>query len=91
MAFDHWRFRLTSDLLEIRSGIWWKTVQILPLPKLQHADIRRGPIERQYGLATLIVYTAGTHSAVLVVPGLDKSEASQLRDKLVMESTRDEL
>jgi membrane protein YdbS with pleckstrin-like domain len=82
-AYKAWSYRLDQSVLEIRYGIWWKTIQLLPLSRLQHADIQKGPLERRYGLASLHLYTAGTHSAVLTIPGLNEDHAIQLRDHLV--------
>jgi membrane protein YdbS with pleckstrin-like domain len=36
-----------------------------------------------YGLASLVLHTAGTHSANILIPGLDAGEAVRLRDRLV--------
>ena len=82
-SYRHWSYRLDGQVLEIAHGVWWKTAQLLPLSRLQHADIQRGPIERRYGLASLVLYTAGTQGAVLIIPGLDADAAVVLRDHLV--------
>lgn len=82
-AYENWSYRLDGAVLEIRFGIWWKTIQWLPLSRLQHVDLHAGPLERAMGLATLTLHTAGTHEAVLVIPGLDAAEAARLRDELV--------
>jgi membrane protein YdbS with pleckstrin-like domain len=56
---------------------------LLPLSRLQHVDLHRGPLERAFGLASLILHTAGTHEARITIPGLDADEAVRLRDRLV--------
>ena len=55
---------------------------------MQHLDIERGPIERHFGLATLIVHTAGTRQHALRQSGLLDAEAVALRDALVPASGR---
>lgn len=82
-AYAAWGYRLDGKVLETRHGIWWRTVELLPLSRLQHVDLTCGPIERSLGLATLMFHTAGTHQAMVVIPGLDASEAARLRDQLV--------
>lgn len=81
--FENTGYKLTHEVFEIKRGVWWKTWHLVPLPRLQHADIVSGPMERWYGLATLVIHTAGTHDAVLVIEGLEKSKAIDLRDQLV--------
>ena len=82
-AYESWGYRMDQKVLETRSGIWWRKTHLLPLSRLQHVDLNRGPLERAHGLASLVLHTAGTHDASLVIPGLDADEAVRLRDQLV--------
>ena len=74
---------MTRSRRETRHGIWWRQLQLLPLARLQHVDLHSGPIERSMGLASLLLHTAGTHEATVMIPGLDANEAVRLRDHLV--------
>lgn len=82
-AYQAWGYRIDGKVLELREGVIFQTVTLLPLSRLQHVDLNRGPIERMLGLASLAVYTAGTEHAEIVVPGLGLDEAERLRDQLV--------
>ncbi|HKX27573.1 MAG TPA: PH domain-containing protein [Blastocatellia bacterium] len=82
-AYRAWGYRLDAKVLETRSGIFFKRTRLLPLSRLQHVDLERGPFERMYGLASLILHTAGTHAASILIPGLDAETAVRLRDHLV--------
>ncbi len=81
--FTSWSYRLDDRILATQRGVVFRVNQYVPLPRLQHVDIHRGPLERSMGLATLIVYTAGTQYASIVIPGLAAQTAVQLRDRLV--------
>jgi uncharacterized protein len=83
-AHRAWGYRLDDRVLETRSGVWWRVVKLLPLSRLQHVDLRRGPLERAHGLASLLLHTAGTQEATLIIPGLDDAEAVRLRDRLLV-------
>jgi membrane protein YdbS with pleckstrin-like domain len=78
-----WGYRLDQRVLLIRHGVWFRAVKLLPLTRLQHVDIKRGPLQRHFGLSTLVLHTAGTAAASIEVPGLDADEAVRLRDQLV--------
>ena len=78
-----WGYRLEQRVLLIKQGVWFRSIKLLPLPRLQHVDVKRGPLQRHFGLATLVLHTAGTHAASIEVPGLDADEAVRLRDQLV--------
>lgn len=82
-AYRAWGYRIDAKVLETHRGIWFRVIQLLPLSRLQHVDLHRGPLERSFGLATLILHTAGTHHAILTIPGLAAEEAVRLRDHLV--------
>ena len=78
-----WGYRIDARVLETRSGVWFCVIKLVPLSRLQHVDLHRGPLERAHGLASLVLHTAGTHEATHVIPGLDADEAVRLRDRLV--------
>lgn len=78
-----WGYRIDAQVFETRSGLLVRVSRLLPLTRLQHVDLERGPFERIYGLSSLVLHTAGTHSASITIPGLDAGEAVRLRDHLV--------
>jgi membrane protein YdbS with pleckstrin-like domain len=82
-AYRGWGYRLDGKVLETREGIWFRSLTLLPLSRLQHVDLHSGPIQRSFGLASLLLHTAGTQHASIVIPGLDAAEAARLRDQLV--------
>jgi membrane protein YdbS with pleckstrin-like domain len=52
--------------------------------------LAQGPLQRQWGLAKLIVYTAGTQHASVELEGLAYETAVGLRDHLLRQlGTRD--
>ena len=81
--YRSWGYRIDERVLETRSGLLVQVRRLLPLTRLQHVDLHRGPIERAYGLATLVLHTAGTQEARITIPGLEAIEAARLRDHLV--------
>lgn len=84
----HWK--LDERGLQVRRGLVWKHELLVPRSRVQHLDIERGPIERRFGLATLVVHTAGTRMHALRQPGLRDADALALRDALLPEADRDD-
>jgi hypothetical protein len=74
---------LTADLLEIRRGVWWRSVVTVPLSRVQHTDVNQGPLQRRFDLSTLVVHTAGTQHATVKLEGLGKEVAESVRDELL--------
>ena len=99
VAFGAWmglrRYRYTRWLLDadgfaLRRGRMWHSETRVPASRVQHLDIRRGPVERRFGLSTLLVHTAGTRQHAVAVPGLDADDAERLRDHLARQVEHDD-
>ncbi|MCB1042880.1 MAG: PH domain-containing protein [Acidobacteria bacterium] len=82
IAYKHWGLAIREHDMLVRNGVLFKHVASVPFTRIQHVDTHSGPIERSFGLATLIVHTAGSQLGSLTVPGLPQDEAQQLRDYL---------
>ncbi|KAA2284627.1 PH domain-containing protein [Arenimonas fontis] len=82
------RWRLDARGLSVRRGLFWHSEILVPRSRVQHLDIERGPLERQFGLATLVVHTAGTRMHALRQAGFADGYAMALRDALVPEARR---
>lgn len=83
-----WTYRSTSLLvdeagLEIARGVLWRHQISVPRSRIQHTDVTQGPVERRFGLGTLVIYTAGTEHAAIPIEGLAHETALALRDALL--------
>lgn len=97
-AFGAWlgnkRYRYTSWRLDangfaLRRGRMWRSETRVPGSRVQHLDIRRGPLQRRYRLATLVIHTAGTRHSAVALSGLDEQDAEMLRDQLARRADAD--
>jgi len=77
-----WGYSESEDELHIRHGLLVRVRTIVPFGRVQHIDVAQGPIERRFGLATLILHTAGTRAAAVPLPGLAQAEAERMRDRI---------
>ena len=83
IAYRHASYRVDAHGLEILRGVYWRTVTNVPRSRVQHTDVSQGPLERRYGLGTLVVYTAGTLHSQVNLSGLDFTVASRVRAHLL--------
>ncbi|GAC17232.1 PH domain-containing protein [Paraglaciecola arctica] len=65
--------------LHYTSGLFFRKVVSQPITRIQHIELKRGPIERKAGLATLQVFSAGGEMHTFEIPGLPVDTAQQLR------------
>lgn len=87
-AFTRWR--LDEDGYALRRGRLWQQETFVPKSRVQHIDLQRGPVERRFGLSTLVVHTAGTRQNAVSTAGLDAEDAEALRDHLARWIERDD-
>lgn len=77
-----WGYREVEDELHIGAGLLFRSRTAVPFGRVQHIDVAHGPIERRFGLATLILHTAGTRGSAVSLPGLRHDEAERMRDRI---------
>jgi len=85
----HASYRLDSEGLHVRGGVFWRRRIHVPRSRIQHTDVSQGPVERHFGLATLHVFTAGTEHAEVKVQGLSHARAVSIRDYLIGDAQHD--
>jgi membrane protein YdbS with pleckstrin-like domain len=73
------QYALREHDLNYQSGLIFRSLVSQPILRIQHIEIKRGPIERKAGLATLQVFSAGGVSHTFNIPGLESDKAVSLR------------
>jgi len=91
IRFKRWRFDVRPEELFLERGIFTHIKTTAPYVRIQHLDVRQSIVERYLKLATLVVYTAGTKGADIVIPGLPVGYAYDLRDALNNYTKEDEV
>jgi hypothetical protein len=75
-------WHLGEHELLVRRGVLVRTVTAIPRSRVQHVDLRQGPLEQAFGLVRLEVHTASGLGADGLIPGLEPEEAQRLRHAL---------
>lgn len=77
-----WGYRMDAEELRVRRGVWTRVHTLVPLDHVQHIDVSQGPLERAFGICSLVLHTAGTLHSQIVVPGLSRDTAERMRDAI---------
>ncbi len=77
--YRRYRYRLDDDKVEIRRGIITITHSLVPIERIHQVEVRRGPINRTFGLANVNITTAG---GTATLEYLDESTAESIAAKL---------
>jgi hypothetical protein len=82
LRYRNWGYEVREDSIYLERGVLTKVRTVVPFVRIQHVDSSRGPVERVLGLASVVVYTAGSRGADVSVPGLTPDGADDLRERL---------
>jgi membrane protein YdbS with pleckstrin-like domain len=72
----------THDVL-FRSGIIATSTIVIPYNRIQHVALHEGLISRYFGLAEVQIFTAGGSSSDIQIPGIEKSQAEDIKQLLM--------
>ncbi|CAN5202300.1 hypothetical protein BH18ACT10_BH18ACT10_09680 [soil metagenome] len=87
LRWRRWRYEIREDEVDLQRGILWIARTLVPLARIQHVDTRSGPLQRRFGLATVVFYTAAGANQI---PELSAPVAARVRDRIA-ELTKDGL
>jgi membrane protein YdbS with pleckstrin-like domain len=73
------RYALRELDLNYSSGLFFHKIVSQPITRIQHIELKRGPVERYVGLATLQVFSAGGATHTFEIPGLRLESAQKIR------------
>ncbi|HEX8307605.1 MAG TPA: PH domain-containing protein [Allosphingosinicella sp.] len=77
-----WGYGMDFEELQVRRGVWTRVHTVVPLDHVQHIDVSQGPLERAFGICSLVLHTAGTLHSQIVLPGLTRTAAEGMRDEI---------
>jgi hypothetical protein len=80
-AFPQLAYAMREHDVLFRKGWLFQQLHIVPLSKIQHCVIKKGPLERKYRLASLQLFTAANGSfADIKIGGLTEEKAERLKE-----------
>ena len=79
LLWRHWRYEIGEAEVDLQHGWLSVTRTLIPMARIQHVDTRRGPLQRRFGLASVVLYTAAGASEI---PALADGVADAARDRI---------
>ena len=70
---------LREQDLSYQYGLIFRTTTTQPINRVQHVEVKQGPIERRYDLASLLAYSAGGQMHTFFIAGLNFDDAKRMR------------
>ncbi|MEJ7838833.1 MAG: PH domain-containing protein [Thermomicrobiales bacterium] len=79
IRYRQWRYEIRESEVDLKHGILTQTRQLVPMSRIQHVDTRRGPLQRRFGLSSVILFTA---AGAIEIPALSVEIAADVRDRI---------
>ena len=76
-----WGYAENADDLLVTGGVMFRRLVAIPYGRMQFVDVKAGPVQRWYGIATVTLHTASTATAAQI-PGVLADDARALRNRL---------
>ncbi len=89
-GYEYQGYALREKDVLYKNGIFFKSTVIVPFNRIQHCEIEQGPIDRQFDLAELSLFTAGGSSSDVSIPGLTLDKANALKNFITNRTAKDE-
>lgn len=89
-GYEYEGFAIREKDILYKSGIFFRSVVVIPFNRVQHCEIEQGPVDRIFGLSSLSVFTAGGSSSDLTIPGLAHDKAHHLKQFITNQVALDE-
>ncbi|MDX1677184.1 PH domain-containing protein [Arsukibacterium sp.] len=78
-ADKHKHFALREHDISYSAGIFFRQMVTQPVVRVQHIELKQGPLERKASLARLQLFSAGGALHTFEIPGLWLTQAQQIR------------
>lgn len=79
IRYRQWRYEIRDEEVDLQHGVLVKTRQLVPMSRIQHVDTRRGPLQRRFGLASVVFFTA---AGSMEIPALAHEDAQDVRNRI---------
>lgn len=76
-----WSYAERDFDLMLRRGVLVRRTSVVPYGRMQFVDVAQGPLDRRYGIASVVLHTAAAATDA-AIPGLLEAEAVRLRNRL---------
>ncbi len=79
VRYKRYKYYIDEDMLVVVEGLFFVTKSIAPIERIHQIAVKRGPIDRMYGISNVVVTTAGGEVKIAF---LDNDVAEEIADRL---------
>jgi membrane protein YdbS with pleckstrin-like domain len=79
VRYRTWWYAVSEEQIDVERGWLFKTRTVVPMTRVQHVELQRGPIASRFRLAELEIHTA---AGSVKIPALDATDGEQIRQRI---------
>jgi membrane protein YdbS with pleckstrin-like domain len=79
IRYRRYKYYLDDEMLVVEEGLWFITRSIAPIERIHQIEVKRGPVDRMFGMGNVIVTTAG---GVVKIAFLEDAVADEIAARL---------
>ncbi len=83
LSAQRYGYALREQDIALRKGVFWQRQIIQPFVRIQHIELARSPLDKRLQLAGLKIFSAGTGTETMMIPGLNLATAQSIRSRLL--------
>lgn len=87
--YAQWRYSVSERSIEIRHGVFFQKHTVVPVNRIEHMDIKQGPLLKKYGLSTLSITTASSTHDIPAIPTETALQLVRAMNDAIHEETDD--
>lgn len=87
--YRRWHYWVNEDAIELRHGVIFRAESSIPHFRVQHIDVRQGPLQRAAGIVELVISTASAATDA-TLPGVDPERAEAIRQAVLARADADD-
>lgn len=88
-GFKKKKYALREKDLLYTKGLIWSVRTSIPFNRIQHAEVKQGPLDRIFKLHSIKIYTAGGSQSDLSIPGLPEETALRIKEFVLGKTAED--
>lgn len=86
LGFNNRKYAVREKDISYKKGVLLSELTSVPYNRIQHLNVTESIFERTFQLASLHIFTAGDDSSDLVIKGLPKKRAYEIREYILQKT-----
>lgn len=89
LEYRQWSYRITETNICYNHGIYVKRFTMIPISRIQHLELKQGPVLKHFGLSNVQIYTAGQSHEIVALKTVEAEEIIENINKLILKEYMD--